>query len=230
MRALDKVEKDVAESAAPIAPAFLDLLLAEAKEPGLRKGERTRRRVFWATAAELAQTSYAQLNMDQIAQAADVSRAALYQYVGSKEDAVRAVLTDFQARTLAIPLHAIRGTTPRETILRTNRYYIDYFARNAAYMERVRELHVIMPELTAEKQRVNREWAGRVVRSVERRGAAAIPSEKLRLRAYLLEGLIDDALREIFVIRNPDLGALASDLDGLAEEITSIWYRTLYEP
>ena len=212
----------------PAAPSFIDLLADEAADASLRKGERTRRRVLWATAAALADTSFAQLNMDQIAQAADVSRAALYQYVGSKEDAVRTVLTDFQSRTIAIPLQATRGATPRETILRTNRYYIDYFAKNAAFMERVRELHAVMPELIQEKQRVNRAWAERVARNAARHGASDLPPETLRLRAYLLECLIDDTLREIFVIGNPDMTEAARDLDVLAEELTRIWFLTLF--
>jgi AcrR family transcriptional regulator len=227
-RKSDKGRALIAGTGLPAAPSFIDLLAEEAADPVLRKGERTRRRVLWATAAALAETSFAQLNMDQIAQAADVSRAALYQYVGSKEDAVRTVLTDFQSRTIAIPLEATRGANPRETILRTNRYYIDYFAKNAAFMERVRELHTVMPELIQEKQRVNRAWAERVVRNAVRHGAADLPADTLRLRAYLLECLIDDALREIFVIGNPDIAEAARDLDLLAEELTRIWYLTLF--
>lgn len=215
--------------ALPPAPSFIDLLAAEAAAPGLRKGERTRRRVLWATAAELAATSFAQLNMDQIAQAADVSRAALYQYVGSKEDAVRTVLTDFQSRTIAIPAAVIRAATPLETILRTNRYYIDFFAKNAPFMERIRELHAILPELTVEKQRVNREWAARLVRNALRHGEGAASATRLRLRAHLLECMIDDVLREMFVIGNPDIRGEAADLDVLSEELTRIWHKTLYE-
>lgn len=214
----------------PDAPDFIDLLAAEAAAPGLRKGERTRRRVLWATARQLAATTFAQLNMDQIAQAADVSRAALYQYVGSKDDAVRAVLTDFQSRTIAIPREATRGATPREAIWRTNRYYIDYFLKNAALMERVRELHTLMPELLAERQRVNREWAQRLVRNALRHGPPGVSEERLRLRAHLLECMIDDVLRELFVVGNRDIATAAADRDVLAEEVTRIWFKTLFEP
>ncbi len=213
-------------AAIPSAPRFLDRLAEEVQAADLRKGERTRRRVLWATAVELETTSFADLGMDQIAQRAEVSRAALYQYVGSKEEAVRTVLTDFQSRTLEIPLWATRGADVRETILRTNRYYIDYFAKNSAFMERVRELHHVMPELIAEKQRVNRAWAERVVKNAARLSPAIDPA-RLRLRAYLLECMIDDALREIFVIGNPDLRA--ADLEALAGEASEIWFRALYQ-
>lgn len=212
----------------PEASSFIDMLAEEAAAPGLRKGERTRRRVLWATASELSQTHFAELSMDQIARTAEVSRAALYQYVGSKDEAVRAVLNDFQARTLEIPLAATRSAEVLDTIRRTNRYYIDYYAKNAVFMERVRELRDIMPELIAEKQRVNREWAEKVVAHVRRHRPSALPETTLKLRVIALECMIDDMLRELFVIANPDIRTVAQDLDELAAELASIWFAVLY--
>ncbi len=214
----------------PAAPAFIDALAQAAAAPSLKKGERTRRRVLWATAIELARTSFADLNMDQIAQTAAVSRAALYQYVGSKEDAVRAVLSDFNARTLNISVATDRSAGVLDAIRRTNRYYIDYFAKNAVFMERVRELRAVMPEMIAEKQRVNREWAARVIAHVQRVNPTALPAETLKLRVFALECMIDDVLRELFVIENPDIQACAPNLDALAEELSLIWHKVLYQP
>lgn len=212
----------------PGAPSFTDLLALEAGAPNLRKGERTRRRILLATALELAATPFAALSMDQIARAADVSRPALYEYFASKEDAARAVLTDFHARTLIIPPQATRQTDTLTAIRRTNRYYIDYFAKNAVFMERVRELRTTMPELIAEKQRVNRAWAERIAGHVRRRRASALAEPALQLRIHFLECMIDDVLREIFVIENPDLCALATNLDALAEELSIVWLNALY--
>src|SRR5260370_40132304 len=58
----------------PTAPTFTELLSQEANEPGLRKGDRTRRRVLLATAAALAETPFAALNMDQIAKRSEERR------------------------------------------------------------------------------------------------------------------------------------------------------------
>lgn len=212
----------------PAAPTFTELLSQEANEPGLKKGDRTRRRVLLATAVALAATPFAALNMDQIAKTADVSRAALYQYVGSKDDAVRAVLNNFHSRTLSFPAAVKGAREPLDAIFRTNRYYIDYFAKNAVFMERIRELHQIMPELIAEKQRVNREWAARVMRHAIRHRREPLPRASLHLRVLALECMIDDVLREIFVIRNPDLVEAAQDMDALAFELSAIWHRVLY--
>ncbi|MGL4974452.1 MAG: hypothetical protein ACRC56_04095, partial [Bosea sp. (in: a-proteobacteria)] len=65
-KAADNTDSLIAGTTIPAAPSFVDLLALEAAEVGLRKGERTRRRVLWATASELAVTRFAALNMDQI--------------------------------------------------------------------------------------------------------------------------------------------------------------------
>lgn len=210
------------------APRLTDLLEAAASEPGLRKGERTRRRVVWASAVALEQSSFAQLSMDRIAEIADVSRAALYQYVGSKEEAVRLVLLALQDLTLAMPSGGAVGRSPLEAIIATNRYYIDYFEKNAVFMERVRELRETLPELMAEKQRVNRRWAERVLTHAARHRPSPLDPARLKLRVFAMECMIDDVLREIFVIRNPDIIAAAADRELLIQELSAIWFKALY--
>lgn len=209
----------------PAAPSFLDLLAAAAREPDLRKGERTRRTVRFATADGLSRMPYAALSMDVIASAAGVSRAALYQYVRSKEDAVRDVLTTFHALTIAFP-RGVAGSTPYEAAFRTNRYYVDYFAKNAVFMERIRELRHELPELLADRQRINALWAERIASHAARFGPPDRDPAAVKLRILCLECMVDDVLREAFVIGNP---AFAVDEDQLARVLTDIWISALYE-
>lgn len=212
----------------PVAPAFVDLLSRAAEADGLRKGERTRRRIAWATAVGLSQTTVAALSMDLIAEIAGISRAALYQYFDSKEDAVRAVLTEFNDRTLAMSVGAAAARHPREAVERTNRYYIDYFAKNAVFMERIREVRELMPDLITAKQKVNRRWAQKVMAHAERHRVTPLDPFTLKLRVMALECMVDDVLREIYVIANPDFVEATRDLDRLSHELSGIWYRTLY--
>ncbi|CEJ11859.1 Bacterial regulatory proteins, tetR family [bacterium YEK0313] len=212
----------------PEAPRFVDLLDMEARAADLRKGERTRRQVRHATARCLEQTPFALLSMDQIAGAAGVSRAALYQYFRSKEDAVRDVLTDFHDRTIAFPKGATQSVSAFDAIYRTNRYYIDYFARNAVLMERVRELRDAVPELLRERQRINASWARRILANVRRQGPLIASQAAIELRIVCLECMVDDVLREAFVIGNPALAKAREDPDAFAREITAIWYRAIY--
>lgn len=211
------------------APRLTELLEAEASETGLRKGERTRRRIVWASAVALEQASFAHLSMDRIAEIAAVSRAALYQYVASKEEAVRLVLLALQDLTLAMPSGGAVGRSPLEAIIVTNRYYIDYFEKNAVFMERVRELRETLPELIAEKQRVNRRWAERVLAHAVQHRPSPLDPARLKLRIFAMECMVDDILREIFVIRNPDIIAAAADREALIQELSAIWFKALYE-
>lgn len=212
----------------PAAPAFVALLAAEAAAPGLRKGERTRRAVRLATARMLERTPVAGLSMDLISAEAGVSRPALYQYFSAKEDAVRDVLEEFQSRTLEIPREATLGATIRERIRRTNRYYIDYVAKNAVFMERIREARDVLPDLLAARQRVNAAWARRVAQHVQAHGRLKLAEAALQLRILALECMIDDVLREIYVIGNPGFDGARQDPDRLAEELTAIWDMALY--
>ncbi|SEE67335.1 transcriptional regulator, TetR family [Rhizobiales bacterium GAS191] len=212
----------------PRAPSFIEVLEREAAEDGLRKGERTRRQIRAATARSLSETRYAALSMEQIALQAGVSRAALYQYVPSKEESVRDVLTDFHRRTITMPAAATSGKDVFDTIARTNRYYIDYFAKNAIFMERVRELRDEIPELIRERQRVNTAWARRVADHVRRHGRRRLAPAALTLRILALECMIDDVLRETYVIHNPAFAKFTGDEDGLARELAAIWFNGLY--
>ncbi|WP_417769256.1 TetR/AcrR family transcriptional regulator [Stappia sp.] len=211
------------------APRLTEILFAAAEEPGLRKGERTRRRVIWASAVALEQASYAQLSMDRIAEIAQVSRGALYQYVTSKEEAARLVLNRLQDLTLTMSGRGNLSDDPLETIIRTNLYYMDYYERNAVLMERVHELREQMPDLIAARQRVNREWAKRVMAHACRHRSEPMSETKLRLRVFALEGMIDDIMRELFIIKNPDLEKIAADRMFFVRELSIIWHKTLYE-
>lgn len=91
--------------------------------------------------------------MDRIAEIAAISRAALYQYVASTEEAARLVLLALQDLTLAMPSGGSAGRSPLEAIINTNRYYIDYFEKNAVFMERVRELRETLPVRSAQASR-----------------------------------------------------------------------------
>lgn len=142
---------------------------------------------------------------------------------------MRNVLADFQLRTIEMPRAATNGRDVCDTIRRTNRYYIDYVAKYAVLMERIREARDALPELLATKQRVNVSWARRIWNHARRRGRARLTGDALMLRVLALECMVDDVLREIFVIRNPALVAAARSLDALAEQLSAIWHNALYE-
>ena len=68
----------------------------------------------------------------------------------------------------------------------------------------------------------------RVIASVARHGTLDLTPVQIRLRTLALECMIDDVLRELFVIGNPDVRDVGSDLDLLANELAAIWHAGLY--
>lgn len=208
--------------------AFTEILRVRADEPGLRKGERTRRLVRWATAQCLVREPYAALSIDMIVREASVSRPAFYQYFKSKADVVRDVLGEFQRSLPEMLTARVADLGLFPAVCATNRIYIDFVQLNAPLMHRISELREEMPELIAARQKLNAVHAARIAAAVRRYSGTVPPTDRLAIRIHALEFMVDDFLRELFVIRNPNLAGIEKDFDALAYELSIIWFRTLF--
>ena len=121
-----------------------------------------------------------------------------------------------------------RKLAPYDKICATNRYYIDFFAKNAVFTERVMEMrnHIPPIESAARSSTANMRAASHAA-SPAMSGSGLSPSPR-SIRALALAGMVDDVLREAFVIGSPALPTAPQFLDRLALELTEIWYRPLY--
>jgi hypothetical protein len=135
------------------------------------------------------------------------------------------VLSEFHTRTIAFPRGVTGADSPYGAAYRTYLYYVDYFAKNAIFMERIRELRDAVPELLADRQPINAVWAERIASHVARFAVPGRDPERVRLRIMCLECMVDDVLREAFVIGN---AAFVADHETLARELTVIWVGALY--
>ncbi len=206
---------------------FADELAARAAVRPIRKGERTQALLRWATVVVLEEKRPAEVSIELIAERAGVSRAAFYQYFESGMAVIGDVLLEFQ-RSLISRMDAVpRGPDAYATIVATHRMYVPYYAVNAALIEAIRELHGTMPELYAEKDAVNELWAQRIAASAARaRRAKTTP--RLLLEVYALQSMVDDLLRQIYVLGNPNIVSLAPDQETLIMSISDLWHRALY--
>ena len=93
-------------------------------------------------------------------------------------------------------------------------------------MERVGELRQENQELISLQQDVNRKWAERLAAHISRNGP--LSHKQAIFTAYALESMIDDFLRELFVLRNPHLAALNLTDEALAQNLSSVWVRAAY--
>ncbi|WP_233838422.1 TetR/AcrR family transcriptional regulator [Paraburkholderia sp. ZP32-5] len=198
-----------------------------AAEAGLKKGERTRRQLKVAAAQCLETTPVGQLNMDQVAAEAGVSRPTIYQYFRSIDEIVTEVLGEFRTMTLETLSQAAGGDTVEESIFLTHYAYVLHYANNAALMERVRELMSIAPDMLLERQRINALWTRRILTRIRASTECAESEQALELRIHCLGSMVDDVLREAFVVRNPAFALACKDAKAFAQELTAIWQRVL---
>jgi AcrR family transcriptional regulator len=200
-----------------------------AAEAGLKKGERTRRQLKLAAAQCLETTPVGQLNMDQVAAEAGVSRPTIYQYFRSIDEIVTEVLGEFRKMTLETLSQAAGGDTVEESIFLTHYAYVLHYANNAALMERVRELMSVAPDMLLERQRINALWTRRILTRIRAsmESESAESEQALELRIHCLGSMVDDVLREAFVVRNPAFALACKDAKAFAQELTAIWQRVL---
>ncbi|MGC7404271.1 TetR/AcrR family transcriptional regulator [Pandoraea pneumonica] len=202
-----------------------------AEESGLKKGERTRRQLKLAAARCLESTTLAQLSMDQVAAEAGVSRPTIYLYFRSVDELVRDVLGDFRQMTLDTLAQARTAERVEDSIFLTNCAYVAHYASNAALMERMRELMSVAPEMVLERQRINSLWTRRILSRVLGAGGGVntggVGEAALELRIHCLGSMVDDVLREAYVVRNPAFAKASEDTEAFALELTAIWQRVL---
>ncbi|WP_167387503.1 TetR/AcrR family transcriptional regulator [Paraburkholderia susongensis] len=206
---------------------FVGRMARLAEEPGLKKGERTRRQLKLAAAQCLETSTLGELGMDQIAAIAGVSRPTIYLYFRSVDDLTREVLSDFREMTLDVLAQARVSSNVEESIHQTNVAYVEHYARNSALMERVRELMSKDPEILLDRQRVNSLWTRKILSRVKKAGTSDVTEQALELRIHCLGSMVDDVLREAFVVRNPAFALANVDSEAFAHELTAIWKRVL---
>ncbi len=206
---------------------FADELARRAAVRPMRKGERTQALLRWATTVVIEEKRSADIPIELIAERAGVSRAAFYQYFESGSAVVGDVLLEFQRSLISRMDSVRRGPDAYGSILATHRLYVPYYAANAALIEAIRQLHGTMPALYAEKDAVNEIWAQRIATSAARAKRAKV-TPALLLEVYALQSMVDDLLRQVYVLGNEHIVRLVPDQETLITVASDLWYRALY--
>lgn len=225
------VTPTIASMSTQASPSFRRQLEERISDVEISKGERTRATIRWATVAVLEEIGYASFTLDTVAKRANVSRPAIYQYYGSQRDCVLDVLSEFL--NVVVDFVERDGNARRAkagdlltSVVDTNREYIAFYRENATLVERVRELREEIPELIALQQEINKQWAERLAKHIRKN--TALSSKQALFTAYALESMIDDFLRELFVLKNPHLAGLNMSDDELAVSLSEFWARAAY--
>ena len=213
--------------------SFPDRLAALAREPGQRKGERTRARLVAAAAQLLEQDGYRKLRVTDINEKADVSNALFYVYFPNKDEITKEVMTQFLDVLFS---HSARDTAPanvEEAIFRANADYVSRFAANSGLMRCLLQFGDEMSDFEKLWRERNGQWIKRAVKRFSREPDIALKGVAEVWSATAALGMMmDGMLRLIYVEREPVTReyarAIAPNEQLLALFLTRLWVRTLF--
>ena len=209
------------------ALAYRTLLLGQSEDAGLRKGPRTQARIRWAACELLEGMSLDALTVQDIGRQAGIAQGTLYQYFGSRNELVAAVLHDFIAFLRERMLAAAAGSASfQESVTRSTRTYCELFRANRGLMKCLLHHFDTFPEARAILGAFNQEWIDLVVSAMRRQQRAARPTARdIRRRAYALGGMVDQYLAAIYLYEDRHVVATAGSIKEVVATLTAIWCR-----
>jgi len=214
---------------------YAGVLLAAAREQGLRKTERTRLGLLAAIAEALnAGTPRGALKVADVTRAAGVAHGTFYRYFDDMPGATEALVEAFAGHVRERLSGARQGETgSRERVSGTTLAYARLFRDNAPLMRCLIGLDGEESAFARSYRELNRAWYGRMAAAIARRrargedGAQADP-QSLLPTAYALGGMIDEFLTQVYLRRDPALAHLAADEAAIADLLTGLWWRGAY--
>jgi len=204
---------------------FAATLLARAEDPSLRKVERTELRLLASLAHELmAGVERGGLKVAEVTRKAGLAHGTFYRYFTDIEAATARLIEDFSAFVHEKIAGARRGEAgSRERVRSATLLYARLFRRNAGLMRCLLGLGNDGLSFTSSYQRLNRDWYGRVATAIARQRDDGTSPQDLLPAAYVLGGMIDDFLRQIYLRHDPALAHLADDEEKIADLLTDLW-------
>jgi len=185
--------------------------------PTVRKGDLREQQILEAAEEMLSTVGYAEMTVAGIAEAAGITRGALYFYFGSKQDVLTALVARTvavlgeDARTASVATDSPPAETARAAVLLTAKMWREH----GPVMRAAVELSPTVPEIA-------RLWNGTVDRYAEAMTAVLRraglrgdePAALARALCWMTERVLYHASR-------------TGDLDAAAETCAEIWRRTI---
>ena len=205
------------------------LALEAAREDGLTKGERTRRRIKAAAARILETKGYHALQMADIARTAGLSHGAVYKYFQNKRHVTLEVLSECVEWSIGLMLPDKLESNAYERIYQATLKQVNLFVANMGLTRCIRQLGDELPEFNELVLRTNAEWCEMVARGFVKRWKPGRATIELACDvAHVLGAMVDEVMYDIFVRRNPRLAHYGNDPERLARMLSILWYRAAY--
>lgn len=191
----------------------------------LTKGERTRRRLMDAARSLLAKVGFHDLKTTEVAREAGVAAGVFYTYFKDKHEIVLALFDEI----LDANTEALLAQAPQDnafgTLLASNRAYIQFFVDGGGLNRAIGQIVDTLPAARQSWQKANARFATKIAERIIRQQSGAALTVDPFFAAMALQAMLDSILLQIFAYRDPGLAEYAADPDGLARQISILWYR-----
>jgi AcrR family transcriptional regulator len=207
--------------------AFEDALDRQSK--GSQKRDRTRSRLKQAGCRLLKDQPLSGLRVADICAEAAVAHGTFYLYFKDQHDFLTELLDSF-VTYLQEEMQTASRTQSSDPVQAATSAYFRLFVANAGLMKCLVNHLDDFPEARRAFQKLNKEWAERVVQSVEKQQAksgkkAQLPRDELMRRAYALGGMVDQYLTSLVLNKDKTLISISRDPEAVIDCLSGIWKR-----
>ena len=193
-----------------------------------RKGDLTEQRLLHEAEALLADRPLSSIAIDEIAQAAGISRSSFYFYFASREALLRTLGERAQEEVFASAERWLNRTAepPAEAVARSIADNLALWHRHGPVLRALYDVRNNDDETKAAWRAIAHRFVDATAAQIERERAAglALPAPPdARLLAAILAGMNERAFYE--ASRRPASGQRDSEL---VQALTTVWLRTVY--
>jgi AcrR family transcriptional regulator len=201
---------------------------ASARRRAPRKGDLTEQRLLHEAEALLAERPLSSIGIDEIAQAAGISRSSFYFYFASREALLRTLGERAQEEVFASADSWLNRTDepPAEAIARALAENLALWRRHGSVLRALHDARNIDEQTNAVRRAIARRYIDATAAQIERErdaGLAPPAPPDARQLAAILTGMNDRAFYD--ASRRPS----SRQRDGeLVQALTTVWLRSVY--
>jgi len=200
--------------------------------PPARKGERTKMRLKVAAAQVLNRVGYRDIRVSDICEEAGIALASFYFHFENKTDITKEVLLGFLKELSEAPRRPLDGSI-FGGMCAANAFVMRAFEPNAGLMRCLLQLGDEEPSFQRLWQQHSIDWIESASRKIAERSGEMNPDDpQLILANFIVSGMVDQLLRDLYINRHPRISGLVEQVapttDKLAEMVSLLWYRALF--
>ncbi len=213
-------------------PFYLgDIIKKKLADKSLRKGEKTKLKLMLGTLKMLRKVTFKQLRIADICKEAKVSYGVFYHYHQDKIE-VTALLIEMFIQEFNSRFSYSEITDDHYfNIFMANYYYVGCFKHNAGLIQVMISNHEEMPDLIDKYNDLARIWHERVAKALpDNLAGQKLDNDEKLFVAYSLGGMLDELLRQINILKNPNLKAFENtkDIKQITQLLSILWHRAVY--